>query len=31
VQQLLVRGQRVIATCRDIATATDLTALALKA
>jgi len=30
VQQLLVRGQRVIATCRDIATATDLTALALK-
>ena len=30
VQQLLARGQRVIATCRDIATATDLTALALK-
>lgn len=30
VQQLLARGQRVIATCRDIATATDLTALTLK-
>ena len=30
VQQLLARGERVIATCRDIATATDLTALTLK-
>ncbi len=30
VQQLLARGERVIATCRDIATSTDLTALALK-
>ena len=30
VRQLLARGQRVIATCRDIATSTDLTALALK-
>lgn len=30
VRQLLARGQRVIATCRDIATATDLTALTLK-
>ena len=30
VQQLLARGQRVIATCRDIATSTDLTALTLK-
>ena len=30
VQQLLARGQRVIATCRDIATAIDLTALTLK-
>lgn len=30
VQQLLARGQRVIATCRDIATATDLTALTLE-
>ena len=30
VQQLLARGQRVIATCRDIATATDLTPLTLK-
>ena len=30
VQQLLVRGQRVIATCRDIATSPDLTALTLK-
>ena len=30
VRQLLARGQRVIATCRDIATSTDLTALTLK-
>lgn len=30
VQQLLARGERVIATCRDIATATDLTALTLE-
>ena len=30
VQQLLARGQRVIATCRDIATATDLIPLTLK-
>ena len=30
VRQLLARGQRVIATCRDIAPSTDLTALTLK-
>lgn len=30
VRQLLARGQRVIATCRYIATSTDLTALTLK-
>jgi NAD(P)-dependent dehydrogenase (short-subunit alcohol dehydrogenase family) len=30
VHQLLARKQRVIATCRDIATSTDLTALTLK-
>ena len=30
VRQLLARGQRVIATCRAIATSTDLTALTLK-
>ena len=30
VHQLLARGERVIATCRDIATSTDLTALTLK-
>ncbi len=29
-QQLLQRGERVIATCRDIATASDLTELALR-
>jgi len=30
VHQLIARGERVIATCRDIATSTDLTALTLK-
>ena len=29
-QQLVQRGERVIATCRDIATASDLTELALR-